>query len=75
VLIDHLLDVALGDLQTLAGQLCGQLTHGDVLKLFGAEPVQVFLAGVTVVDSCGSLVGTKGSTTSPTNSGTCNLIP
>jgi hypothetical protein len=32
-------------------------------------------AGVTVVGSCGSLVGTKGSTTSPTNSGTCNLNP
>src|SRR5215207_6120251 len=35
----------------------------------------MFSSGVTVVGSCGSLVGTKGSTTGPTNGGTCNLIP
>jgi hypothetical protein len=43
LLVEDLLDVALGDLQALAGQLCGQLAHGEVLELFGAEPVQVFL--------------------------------
>ena len=43
LLVEDLLDVALGDLQALAGQLGGQLAHGQVLELFGAEPVQVFL--------------------------------
>ena len=43
LLVEDLLDVALGDLQALAGQVGGQLAHGQVLELFGAEPVQVFL--------------------------------
>jgi hypothetical protein len=37
--VEDLLDVALGDLQALAGQVVGQLAHGDVLELVGAEPV------------------------------------
>ena len=43
LLVEDLLDVALGDLQALAGQLRRELTDGQVLELFGAEPVQVFL--------------------------------
>jgi hypothetical protein len=48
LLVEDLLDVAFGDLQALAGQLGGQLTHGHVLQLFGAEPVQVLLDALTL---------------------------
>jgi len=48
--VEDLLDVALGDLQALAGQVAGQLAHGEVLEFFGAEPVQVFLDALALGD-------------------------
>ena len=42
-LVQDVFDVALGDLQAFAWQIGGDLAHGQVLELFGTEPVQVRL--------------------------------
>ena len=48
LLVEDLLDVALGHLQAVLLEVGGQLPHGEVLKLFGAEPVQVLLDALTL---------------------------
>jgi hypothetical protein len=48
VLVEDLLDVALGDLQAVVGQGGGQFPQGQVLELFGTEPVQVGLDALTL---------------------------
>src|SRR5688572_11783898 len=48
LLVEDLLDVALGDLQALVVEVAGDLAHGQVLELFGIQPVQVRLDALTL---------------------------
>jgi hypothetical protein len=48
--VEDLLDVALGDLQALAGEVGRQLADRKILELFRAEPVQVFLDALPLGD-------------------------